>query len=136
MNKNKDSKSFFVEYQKYRYKIIAKVIKVKKELCLVLETTKEATNTLEKLKREGFNATIVSTESLRHAIDYSPNDHHFFTLRHYEKEDILNGIFCMFVVEEDKLEILKDIIREYTNNFKSTKGFMYSTTIEDYEGSF
>ena len=109
---------------------------MKKELCLVLETSAKATETLEKLKREGFNATVVSTESLRHAIDYSPNDHHFYNLRHFEKNEMLNSILCIFIVDADKVDILKKIIRECTNSFRSVKGFMYSTSIEDYEGSF
>ena len=41
----------------------------------------------------------------------------------------------VFVVEEDKLNHLKEVVREYTDNFKGIKGFMYSRPINDYEGS-
>lgn len=109
---------------------------MKKELSLVLETSEQAIIALERVKREGFNATVVSTESLRHAVDYSPNDHHFFNLRHFEQKEMLNGILCIFIVDADKLDILKNIIRECTNSFRSVKGFMYSSSIDDYEGSF
>jgi len=108
---------------------------MKKELYLVLKSTDKAFSTLEGLKEKGFNATVINTESLHHAVDYYPGEHHFFTLRHLEKADTLESILCLFVVDESKLETLKQIVRDYTNNFQDIKGFMYSRSIEDYEGS-
>ena len=107
----------------------------KKELYLVLETSERAYSTLEELKEEGFNATVMSTESLRHAVDYYPGEHHFFNLRQLEQKEMLQSILCLFVVDEDKLENIKNVIRNYTNNFQDIKGFMYSRDILDYEGS-
>ena len=63
-----------------------------KELYLVLKSSPEAYKTLEELKYEGFNATVLSAESLRHAVDYYPEEHHFFTLRHIEKEEMMESI--------------------------------------------
>ena len=108
---------------------------MKKELHLVIETTDRAYSTLEEIKSKGYNATVVSSESLRHAVDYYPGEHHFFNLRHLEKTDILESILCIFVVDESQIEELKQTIRNETNSFKDIKGFMYSRTIEDYEGS-
>ena len=108
---------------------------MKKELSLVLESTDRAFATLEELKKEGFNATVISTESLRTAVEYYPEEHHFFNLRHLEKRELLNSVMCIFVIDEEKLETVKKIIRDFTNNFKDIKGFMYSRDIEDYEGS-
>ena len=48
---------------------------------------------------------------------------------------MLESVLCLFVVEDNKLEHIKEIIRQYTNNFKDIKGFMYSRDINDYEGS-
>lgn len=107
----------------------------KKELFLVLENSEKAVSALEELRNSGFNATVMSTESLRHALEDSPNDHHFFNLRHLEQRDFLQSTLCLFVVDEDKVESLKQVIRNSTNNFKDTKGFMYSRDISDYEGS-
>ena len=107
----------------------------KKELYLVLESTDTAFSTLEELKKEGFNATVVSTESLRHAVEYSPEEHHFLNLRHLEQQEMTQSVLCLFVIDADKLEDIKKIIRDYTNNFKNIKGFMYSRDILDYEGS-
>ena len=108
---------------------------MKKELTLVIETNDRVYSTLEEIKSHGYNATVVSTESLRHAVDYVPNDHHFFSLRHLEQFTQFESVLCLFVVDEDKLEKLKQLIRNETNNFKDIKGFMYSRDIEDYEGS-
>jgi len=108
---------------------------MKKELTLVLETNDRVYTTLQEIKSHGYNATVVSTESLRHAVDYVPNDQHFISLRHIEQVQQFESILCLFVVEETKLENLKQLIRNQTNDFKDIKGFMYSRDIEDYEGS-
>ena len=108
---------------------------MKKELYLVLKNSDKAFATLEELRKEGFNATVVSTESLRHAVDYYPEEHHFFNLRHFEEKEMLQSILCLFLVDTEKLDTIKSIIRNYTNNFKDIKGFMYSRDVLDYEGS-
>ena len=108
---------------------------MKVELTLVLKTTERAYDTLEALRSAGFNATVMSSESLRHAVDYYPGEHHFINLRHIEQKEMLESVLCLFLVEDNRLEDLKKVIREYTNNFKDIKGFMYSRPIDDYEGS-
>ena len=108
---------------------------MKVELTLVLESSNRAYGTLEALKKEGYNATVMSSDSLRHAVDYYPGEHHFINLRHIEEKQSLESILCVFIVDEDKLDHLKEIIREYTKNFNALKGFMYSRPINDYEGS-
>ncbi len=108
---------------------------MKIELTLVLETNDRAYSALQEIKAQGYNATVVSTESLRHAVDYVPNDQHFINLRHLEQVQQFESILCLFVVEDNRLSNLKQLIRNQTNNFKDIKGFMYSRSIEDYEGS-
>ena len=108
---------------------------MKVELTLVLKTTERAHETLEALKSAGFNATVMSSESLRHAVDYYPGEHTFINLRHLEQKEMLESVLCLLVVDDNRLDSLKNVIREYTNNFKEIKGFMYSRPIEDYEGS-
>lgn len=108
---------------------------MKVELTLVLKTTERAFETLEALKSAGFNATVMSSESLRHALDYYPGEHTFINLRHIEQKEELESVLCLFLVDDNRLEDLKNVIREYTNNFKEIKGFMYSRPTDDYEGS-
>ena len=102
---------------------------------MVLKNSELAISTLEELKESGFNATIVSGESLRHAMEDLPEEHHFFNLRDYEKHQNQESIFAIFVLDEDKVEQVKNIIRLRTNNFQNSKGFMFTRSIEDYEGS-
>lgn len=106
-----------------------------KLLYLGLKSSPAAYRTLEELKAEGFNATLLSGESLRHAVDYYPEDHHFLSLRHLEKKESTESILCLFVLPEEKLLRAKETIRGYTKNFTEIKGFMFSRDIEDYEGS-
>ena len=108
---------------------------MKVELTLVLKTTERAHETLEALKSAGFNATVMSSESLRHAVDYYPGEHTFINLRQLEQKDALESFLCLFVVDYERLNELKDVIRRYTDNFNEIKGFMYSRGIDDYEGS-
>ena len=108
---------------------------MKVELTLVLKTTERAFETLEALKKAGFNATVMSSESLRHAVDYYPEEHTFINLRHIEQKDEMESVLCLFVIDNDRLEELKSVIRYYTDTFKEIKGFMYSRSIDDYEGS-
>lgn len=108
---------------------------MKVELTLVLKTTDRAFETLEALKSAGFNATVMSSESLRHALDYYPGEHTFINLRHIEQKEEMESVLCLFLVDDNRLEDLKNVIREYTHNFENIKGFMYSRPIDDYEGS-
>ena len=108
---------------------------MKVELTLVLKTTERAYETLENIKNAGFNATVMSSESLRHAVDYYPGEHHFINLRYIEEKDMLESVLCLFIVDDNRLEELKEVIRRCTSSFKDIKGFMYSRSISDYEGS-
>ena len=108
---------------------------MKVELTLVLKTTERAYETLEQLKEAGYNATVMSSESLRHAVDYYPGEHHFINLRHIEEKEMLESVLCVFIVDNERLNSLKQLIRDYTNNFQDIKGFMYSRPIDDFEGS-
>ena len=108
---------------------------MKVELTLVLKTSQKSYSTLQVIREKGFNATVMSSDSLRRAVDYYPGEHHFFNLRHLKKEEMLESILCLFVVDETRLEELKEVIREQTGNFKEIKGFMYSRPIDNYEGS-
>lgn len=104
-------------------------------LYLILKNTSKSYHVLEQIKSHGYNATLVSTESLRHALDEFPEENSFFTLRNYETQKFQESILCMFIEPEEKLEELKQVIRIYTNCFLDIKGGMFSKKLEDYEGT-
>ena len=111
---------------------------MKRLFYLILENENDlAFHVFETIKSKGFNGSIVSTESVKHIVDELPEDNHFFNLRQYENRTIKKeGLMCMFVVDEDKIDALKQIVRDNTNNFKTVKGGMFSKKIDDFEGSF
>ena len=108
---------------------------MKKALYLVLKATPKAYETFEDLRSRGFNGTAISTESLRKAVEYYPEEHHFFNLRQLDNNEVKESILVLFVVDEENLQELKDVIRWDTENFTKPKGFMYSIDLYDYEGN-
>ena len=109
---------------------------MKKALYCVMKNSPTAFEALDELKQSGFNATVVNTESLHHALDYYPEDHHFFNLRQFERRnEDQESILCIFVGEEDLIQTVKEHIRKTTGNFSYIRGFMYTQSLEDYEGS-
>lgn len=108
---------------------------MKKELFLILKGNELAFETLQVLKNDGYNATVISTESLRKALDYYPGEHHFFNLRYLEEKEMQESVLCLFIVDDDRCEHLKQLIRDCTKDFKEIKGCMFTRQIDDYEGS-
>ena len=43
---------------------------MKTALYLVLKSTEDAFHTLELLREDGYNGTLINTESIRHAVDW------------------------------------------------------------------
>ena len=111
---------------------------IKKVLYLILENGNEAISVFDSIRQAGYNGTLMRTASLRHALDDDqPEDTHFFSLTQYEHfHDHGEAMFALFVVDEEKLEGLKAMIRVKTDNFEKLAGGMFSRSLEDYEGSF
>ena len=108
---------------------------MKKALFVVLKNTPVSHDVLEELKNDGYNGTLIGSNSLRHALEYYPEDHNFLNLRHLEDTEVSESVLCMFVWEEAVIEVIKDKIRQYTNNFQDIKGFMFSEPVSDFEGT-
>jgi len=92
---------------------------------------------LHSIREAGFNGTIINTVSLKHELDATEEDEvHILTLHAIEKRHVTESLTCRFVVDEQDLERLKQIIRDLTGNFELVHGGMYSRTLPDYEGTF
>ena len=114
---------------------------MKKVLYLILENGNEAISVFDSIRQAGYNGTLMRTASLRHALDDDqPEDTHFFSLTGVcafgRTEQDGEAMFALFVVDEEKLEGLKAMIRMKTDNFEKLAGGMFSRSLEDYEGSF
>lgn len=110
---------------------------MKRLVYLVLKQSPDVFHVLESIQEDGYNGTIISSESLKRAIEEPPEEKHFFSLRQVEELSLQQSqsLLCLFVVDEDKADHLKDVIRENTGNFVKAHGFMFSRPLDDYEGS-
>lgn len=100
----------------------------------------EATDVLySAIIRDGYNGTIIKTQSLKHVLN-NPNldNPAVLSLSQIAEETHSSGQnSTMFViVDEDKLAKLQKDIREHTENFTKIHGAMFTVPIDSFEGSF
>ena len=106
-------------------------------LFTTLENTKETHDLIHHLSSLGYNGTVLSSTSLKHILqDENEDVPSFFSLAHVHENKFVQNTTIYFILEDDELEEVKSEIRKATNNFKSTKGGMFATKLESYEGSF
>lgn len=106
-------------------------------LFVVLENKKETNDLIRDLEEKGFNGTVLSSTSLKHFIhDEEEDSLSFVSLAHLSEEKFVHNTTIYFILEDDKLNMVKDEIRKLTNNFTLVKGGMFATPIESFEGSF
>ena len=111
---------------------------MKRMLILILDHGNIVDSIFRELSKKGYNATVLQARSIKHLLeDEEHDDITFFNLAHLEKGiSFPASTFCYFIIDEEKIESLKESIRETTNNFKKIKGAMFSYPIPDFEGSF
>ena len=103
---------------------------------LYFENNDHMAHMFSTLREHGFNGVVFATTSLKHAMQGEESDErHFLNLAHLELAKMQETTFAIFILEHDRLEEMKEIIRKETNNFKDMKGGMYSRPVPDFEGS-
>ena len=106
-------------------------------LFTTLENTKETHDLIHHLSKLGYNGTVLSSSSLKHILqDENEDVPSFFSLVHYHENKFVQNTTIYFILDDAELEEVKSEIRKATNDFKSTKGGMFATVLESYEGSF
>lgn len=106
-------------------------------LFVVLENKKETNDLIRELEEEGFNGTVLSSTSLKHVIhDEEEDTLSFVSLAHLSEEKFVHNTTIYFILEDEKLAKVQEVIRKLTNKFSLIKGGMFATPIESYEGSF
>lgn len=109
---------------------------MKRILYLFLENSPVALEAMQAIKDSGFNGTVVETISLRHAMEGNlPEETHFFSLMNWNVMNDQESTLSMYLVDEERVDALKEAIREHTDGFKKVKGAMFTKKIEDYEGT-
>lgn len=106
-------------------------------LFTTLENTKETHDLIHHLSKLGYNGTVLSSSSLKHILmDEEEDVPSFFSLAHVHENKFVQNTTIYFILEEDELEEVKNEIRKATNNFTTTKGGMFATKLDSFEGSF
>lgn len=110
---------------------------MKHVLFTVLENTRETHDLIRELSKKGFNGTVLSSTSLKHVLEDEHEDTlSFISLSHIHENRFVQNTTIYFILEDEELEQVKQLVREFTDNFKKVKGGMFATPIESYEGSF
>lgn len=106
-------------------------------LFAVLENKPETHELIHELSKLGYNGTVLKSSSLKHVIEEEGEDIlSFFSLAHVSENKFVHNTTIYFILEDDELKEVQDIIRNTTNHFTLVKGGMFATPIESYEGSF
>ena len=106
-------------------------------LFVTLENTKETHDLIHHLSNLGYNGTVLSSSSLKHILhDENEDVPSFFSLAHIHENKFVQNTTIYFLLEDRELVEVKSEVRKATDNFKNTKGGMFATVLESYEGSF
>lgn len=111
---------------------------MKNILMLILKNGDVTGELFHQLSEKGFNFTILIAKSLKHIVndeDVEEEDHLFLNLRHLTNANHKDSSVSYFVLDDNNLTTVKNIIRKYTNNFQDVKGAMFSYKVDDFEGS-
>lgn len=106
-------------------------------LFVVLENNLKTVELIHELSQKGYNGTVMASSSLKHMLEGEQEDTlHFVSLSHLHPENLSQNTTVYFILDENKVEEVKQLVREKTNQFKNTKGGMFTTPLESFEGSF
>lgn len=106
-------------------------------LFAILENTKETHDLIHELSKLGYNGTVMATKSLKHVLQDENEDlPSFISLSHLQSNNLQANTTIYFILDDEALEEVKSKIREFTKEFKATKGGMFAIPLESYEGSF
>lgn len=106
-------------------------------LFVVLENTKETSDLIKELSLKGINGTVMASTSLKHVFEDEREDMlQFVSLSHIDQHKLTQNTTVYFILDEKNIEEVKQIIREKMANFANTKGGMFTSPLESFEGSF
>ena len=106
-------------------------------LFVVLENKPETEEVIHELSNRGFNGTILSSTSVHNfMLDEEDDVPSFFSLAHISEKKFVHNTTLYFILDDGKIDEVRQIIREITGNFEKVKGGMFESPIEKFEGSF
>ena len=106
-------------------------------LFVVLENKSTTQDLIHELADKGINGTILSSTSVHnYMLDEEEDVPSFFSLAHIGENKFVHNTTLYFILEDDKLKEVQQIIRDVTADFTKVRGGMFKTPIESFEGSF
>lgn len=110
---------------------------MKNLLFVVLENTNQTSQLIKELSEKGYNGTVMSSTSLKHVFEDEREDTlQFVSLSHVDQHRLTENTTIYFILDEKNTEEVKKLVREKTNHFTNTKGGMFTTPLQSFEGSF
>ena len=105
-------------------------------LYAVLDHVAETEQLLRTLSIKGYNGTVIPTSGLHHVLPKFKDQSAAISLA-MMVDDLPEGNITLFIViDEEKVDDLKQEIRMATHNFTYVKGGMVVLPLLSYEGSF
>lgn len=98
-----------------------------------LDATEEL---IRSLSKEGYNGTVISTTDIKHILPQLTGGGVSVSLSMLA-DDLPSGNVTLFIIiDEDKLEDLKQEIRDATGNWTKAGGGMFVLPLLSFEGTF
>ncbi len=106
-------------------------------LFAILDHVPATEELLRDLSKNGYNGTVIDTVGMHHVLPKFSDSKSMAVSLSNLVDDLPKGNLTIFIIiEEEKLEGLKERIRRFTNNFEDVKGGMFVLPLVSVEGTF
>jgi hypothetical protein len=110
---------------------------MKQLLFVILQNTDHAHALFRELHNRGYNGTTASTSSISRTLLEDPNFEPMIgNLRQVVNSGFESNISLYIILDETKMEEVKQLIRKFTDHFQATHGGMAVINLASFEGSF
>jgi uncharacterized protein YaaQ len=110
---------------------------MKQLVFVILQNTDAAHRLFKDLHAHGYNGTTASTSSISRTLLEDPDFEPIIgNLRQVISSGFEKNVALYIIVEENRVEEVKKLIRQATDSFTSTRGGMAVIPLVSFEGSF
>ncbi len=110
---------------------------MKQHLFVILHNTDAAHQLFRQLHNRGYNGTTASTSSISRTLLEDPEFEPMIgNLRQVINSGFESNIALYIILDESRVEEVKNLIRDATDHFTSTHGGMAVIPLISFEGSF
>lgn len=109
---------------------------MKQLLFCILDNNHKVETLLRTLSKEGYNGTVMNTIGMHHVLP-DVHGHGAAISLSSMVDDLPEGNITLFIIiDEDKIDTLKERIRVLTNHFQDIPGGMFVLPLTSVEGNF